>query len=99
MGTNGKYDEFAQCTNDNGAKFFGAYWCAACSQQKSLFGASIKNVNYVECSLPDRGGQNDLCNNARIDTYPTWEFADGSRQQGIVSMERLSEKSGCELPE
>jgi hypothetical protein len=97
IGTSGKYDDFAQCTSEVGAKFYGAYWCSACSQQKSLFGASIKNVNYIECSLPNKGGQNDICNNAGIESYPTWEFSDGTRLQGVQSLSVLSQKTGCNL--
>src|SRR3989344_3569664 len=38
----GKYDPFAQCLTDNGAKMFGAYWCPHCSDQKKMFGSSWK---------------------------------------------------------
>ena len=85
---------FAQCLRDNGAVFYGAYWCSHCIQQKSDLGNS-KNIPYVECSLPNRAGQNDICNNAGIESYPTWEFSDGERLVGFLSKEVLSEKTGC----
>ncbi len=93
----GKYDDFAKCLTENGVKMYGAYWCPHCLNQKSMFGSSWKYVNNIECSLPNRGGQTDLCNKASIKGYPTWEFADKTRLEGEVSFEYLSEKSGCEL--
>ncbi|MEM3122374.1 MAG: hypothetical protein QXH60_02955 [Candidatus Pacearchaeota archaeon] len=92
----GKYDAFAQCLTDSGVKMFGAFWCSHCEQQKENFGSSWKKVNYIECSNPDRS-QNSLCNQEGIDGYPTWEFADGSRRSGFISLETLSEISGCPL--
>lgn len=49
--TPGKYDTFAQCITDSGAKFFGAYWCPHCAAQKALFGKSAKKLPYYECAL------------------------------------------------
>jgi len=92
----GKYDTFAQCINDSGAKFYGAYWCPHCNDQKALFGKSAKKLPYIECSLPNRGGQNALCNEINIESYPTWIFPDGSRSN-FLTLTQLSEKTGCEL--
>ncbi|MAH07259.1 hypothetical protein CMI38_03360 [Candidatus Pacearchaeota archaeon] len=94
----GKYDEFANCLTESGARMYGAYWCSHCQDQKKSFGKSWKYVEYIECSLPNNGGQTQACIAAGIESYPTWEFADDSRQSGFVSLEQLSEKSGCELP-
>ncbi len=49
--TPGKYDAFAQCITDSGAKFYGAYWCSHCQAQKLLFGKSVEKLPYVECAL------------------------------------------------
>jgi hypothetical protein len=94
-----KYNAFADCLTDEGAKMFGAYWCPHCQEQKKEFSNSWNRVDYIECSLPNRGGQTELCNRAGIQGYPTWEFADGSRESGRLSMEKLSQKTGCDLPE
>lgn len=91
------YDEFTHCLTDSNVKMFGAFWCPHCANQKSLFGNSFKNVNYIECSLPDKSGQTQICIDENIMTYPTWEFADGSRVEGVQSLEQLSLKSGCGL--
>jgi thiol-disulfide isomerase/thioredoxin len=95
----GKYDEFATCLTESGARMYGAYWCSHCQDQKKEFGSSWEFVEYIECSLPNNGGQTQACITAEIESYPTWEFEDDSRKQGLVSLEDLSEKSGCELPE
>jgi thiol-disulfide isomerase/thioredoxin len=93
----GNYDEFTKCITDSGAKMYGAYWCPHCQEQKSLFGKSWDKVNYIECSLPNRGGQTQFCNSAGIKSYPTWEFSDGSISPGLISLQQLSQKTGCQL--
>ena len=95
----GELDEFASCINDSGATFFGAFWCPHCQNQKAMFGSSAKLLPYVECSTPDGKSQLPLCTDADVTGYPTWEFADGTRESGEVSLERLSEKTNCPLPE
>ena len=92
------FDDFAKCLTDNGVKMYGAFWCPHCNNQKEMFGNSWKFVNYIECSLPSRA-QNDLCKNAGIKAYPTWEFSDGNRIEGELTFESLSKNSNCKLPE
>lgn len=89
----------AQCLTEKGAKFYGAFWCSHCKNQKEMFGESAALLPYVECSTPDGNGQLDICKNNQIESYPTWEFSDGSRESGEVSLEKLSEKTGCQLPQ
>ena len=94
----GKYDAFAQCLTDSGVKMYGAYWCPHCQNQKKMFGSSWDNIIYIECSLPNKAGQTDICIAAGIQGYPTWEFADGSRTSGELTFGDLSLRSGCVLP-
>jgi thiol-disulfide isomerase/thioredoxin len=94
----GKLDSFAQCLGDQGATFFGAFWCPHCQNQKALFGKSEKFLPYVECSTPDGQGQLQVCIDEDITGYPTWEFADGERLNGEVELSVLAERTGCELP-
>ncbi len=95
----GKYDEFAICLKDKGATFYGAFWCPHCANQKRLFGTSSKLLPYVECSTPDGQGKLPICLDKKIEGYPTWEFADGSRPfSGEATLAQLSEKTTCELP-
>jgi thiol-disulfide isomerase/thioredoxin len=95
----GRLDDFAKCIKESGAKFYGAFWCPHCQDQKELFGSSKKHLPYVECSTPDSNSQLQVCKDAKVAAYPTWEFADGSRLEGEISLEKLAEKSGCMLPQ
>ena len=95
----GPLDTFATCLKDNGATFYGAFWCPHCQAQKALFGRSARLLPYVECSTPDGQGQLEVCNNAGVEGYPTWVFGDKTRESGELSLEHLSEKTNCPLPE
>jgi len=92
-----KYDDFAKCLTDKDAKFYGAFWCPRCADQKKLFSKSIEFVTYVECSTPDRSAQLQVCVDAGITSYPTWIFEDESRLSGVIPLKQLAEKTGCNL--
>jgi thiol-disulfide isomerase/thioredoxin len=94
----GKYTAFAQCLADKKLTFYGAWWCPHCQNTKSLFGDAVKLLPYVECSTPDGKGRLPVCVDAKVDVYPTWQFPDGSRETGELTLEHLAEKSGCALP-
>jgi thiol-disulfide isomerase/thioredoxin len=96
--TPGSNDVFAKCLEEKGAKFYGAFWCPNCETQKKLFGKSASRLPYIECSTADGKGQLSVCEDASITSYPTWEFAGGDRQSGVIQMSELAEKTGCELP-
>ncbi len=93
------YDEFATCLKDSGTKFFGTFWCPHCRNQKALFGKSMKLLPYIECSTANGQGTLQICKDANITGYPTWEFPDGSRLSGEIPLETLAEKTSCLLPE
>jgi hypothetical protein len=92
------YDALAQCLTDSGVKFYGAFWCPHCQNQKKEFGGAAKLLPYIECSNPDGQGQTQVCTDAGITGYPTWEFANGERVSGEIPLEKLAEKSGCAMP-
>ena len=94
----GELDEFARCLEEKGAIFYGAFWCPHCQTQKAMFGRSAKLLPYVECSTPDGRGQLQVCTDEGVEGYPTWEFADGSRLSGEISLQRLAEETSCTLP-
>lgn len=94
----GELDVFAQCLAEKEAIFYGAFWCPHCQNQKKMFGKSADLLPYVECSTPNGRGQQQVCIDEEITGYPTWEFVDGSRLSGEISLTTLSEKTGCELP-
>lgn len=93
----GKLDTFATCLKDKGAVFYGAFWCPHCQEQKAMFGRSQKKLPYVECSTPEGNGQTQICKDKKITGYPTWEFADGTRETGTVSLAKLADKTSCPL--
>ena len=95
----GQLDQFANCLKAKGVVFYGTFWCQYCQNQKALFGRSAKRLPYVECSTPDGRGQSLICQNKKIESYPTWEFNDGSHLTGELSLRQLAEKTGCQLPQ
>jgi glutaredoxin len=99
VGCGPSYDTFATCLTEKGVTMYGAFWCPHCVRQKEAFGSSFDLINYVECSLPDKSGQTQVCIDAKVESYPTWEFADGSRLTGEQPLDRLGQKAGCEVTE
>jgi len=93
----GELDSFAMCLDESGTTFYGAFWCPHCKAQKKLFGNSEKLLPYTECSNPDRKTRTQVCIDAGIESYPTWEFPDDSRLTGEIQLKTLAEKSGCTL--
>ena len=92
------YASLAQCLDDSGAAFYGAYWCPACSQQKIMFGGAVKKLPYVECSESDRTKQTPACEEAGVTNYPTWVFSDGTRCTGVLDARMLAHLSQCAPP-
>ena len=93
-----KYDTLAQCINDSGAKFFGAWWCPHCAAQKALFGDAVKLLPYVECATADGKSQTQVCKDNAITGYPTWVMPDHSTSTGEISLADLALKTNCTLP-
>ena len=79
-----------------GVRFYGAWTCPACKRQLNLFGLSdIDAVPYIECNKPEKyPDQAKLCRKADLRVYPTWELSDGSRLEGVQSLETLRRWSG-----
>ncbi len=77
----------------SGAKFYGAYWCPHCKEQKEMFGASVDRLPYIECSPGGpQAPQASECEAARVDTYPTW-FINGERHVGVLGFKDLADFS------
>lgn len=90
--------QFAQCLKAEGAIFYGAFWCPHCKSQKDLFKEGESELPYVECSTPDGKNQTAICREMKIESYPTWEFKNGVRAGGVLSLAELAEKTGCVAP-
>ena len=86
----------AQHLKTIGVRFYGAWTCPACKRQLNLFGLNdIDAVPYIECNKPEKyPDQAKLCRNADLRVYPTWELSDGSRLEGVQSLETLRRWSG-----
>jgi hypothetical protein len=93
-----RLDAFAQCLAAKQAKMYGAFWCPHCADQKELFDASFQYVPYVECGIKGSRAENDTCLQAGVKRFPTWAFADGERRERVLTMQALSQKTGCSLP-
>jgi hypothetical protein len=93
-----RLDAFAKCIASKEAKMYGAYWCPHCADQKEMFGSSFQYVPYVECGVPGSRDEGPVCKDAGIKHFPTWQFADGERQEGTLSLQSLGTKTGCGLP-
>lgn len=72
-------------------RFFGAYWCSHCYEQKQRLGKeAMANVQYIECSKEGLNSQNDLCKERGIPGYPTWEIG-GNLYPGEMYLDELEE--------
>lgn len=86
--------EFARYLRDIGARTFGAYWCPHCYSQKQLFGReAFEIVEYVECDPRGENAKPQVCQEAGIRAYPTWEI-NGRLYEGVRELDDLAELSG-----
>jgi len=93
-----KLDGFAKCLTEKKATMYGVSWCPHCADQKELFGPSFQFVTYVDCAIPGTKNETDQCKALSIKHTPTWIFADGSRLEGTIPLDKLSQQTGCKLP-
>lgn len=91
-----EWTSLAKYLTDKGAKFYGAFWCSHCKNQKTMIGEAMQFITYIECAPnPDNLYERaQACIDANIESYPTWIFADNSRVSGVMSFEELANKVG-----
>src|SRR5262245_56669251 len=89
----GSLDAFAQCVAGKGAKMYGLYWCTHCADQEDMFGEAFQYIPYKDCGIKGSQKEEQSCVAAGIRNFPTWEFADGERQEGPQSLQFLSQKT------
>jgi uncharacterized membrane protein len=83
---------------DSGARFYGAYWCPHCQEQKEMFEASADRLPYIECTPNGRSGARSMaCTANDIRDYPTW-IIDGRRYTGVLPVAELARLSGFKGP-
>jgi hypothetical protein len=96
---NHKYDSFARCLAAKQAKMYGLYWCPHCADQKAMFGTAFRYVPYVECAIKDKPGElAPACKAAGAKLFPSWQFGADPPHEGVLSLQELSDKTGCSLP-
>lgn len=81
----------------SGVKFYGAYWCPHCADQKALFGNAAALLPYIECDSRSATGRPQVCAQAGIRAFPTWDFGD-RRIEGVLSLEELARLTGYPPP-
>lgn len=80
--------------NAKGVKFYGAYWCEHCQEQKSLFGAAAAaKLSYVECDAKGENSQRQLCKDLKIKYFPTW-IIDGKYFNGTKDLKEIATLAG-----
>ena len=87
---------FAQALNESGATFFGAEWSEASTAQRELFEDGSQVLNFVELTTPFRTSNSIATENGL--SGETWEFGNGTRVIGTLSLEQISEASGVVIP-
>ena len=95
---NHKYDGFAKCLASKHAKMYGLNWCPHCIDQKHMFGAAFRYIPYQECAIKDSHEMASECKAAGVKLFPSWQFGSEPPKEGVLSLDRLSEKTGCTLP-
>jgi hypothetical protein len=95
---NHKYDAFAKCLATRQAKMYGLYWCPHCIEQKEMFGKAFQFVPYEECAVKGSSELAPACKIAGAKLFPSWQFGAEPPREGVLSLEALSDKTGCSLP-
>src|SRR6266568_2177225 len=93
-----RLDTFAQCIGRSGTKMYGLYWCTHCAEQKEMFGSAFQYVPYLECGIKGQAhGEIASCTEAGVKQFPTWEFSNKERHEGVLPLDVLAQKTGCSL--
>ena len=84
----------AQHLQQGGAKMYEAYWCSVCRWQEKQFGPeAYAYVATIECDPRGKNAQPELCRQAKIRAFPTWEI-NGQLHEGGMQLEQLANLSG-----
>lgn len=93
----GKYAEIAQCLTEKNVKFYGAWWCPHCAEQKKIFGDDMRYITYVECDKNGKNANPQACRDAGVTSYPTWVFPGQENSVGVYQPEELAAKANCSV--
>lgn len=79
-------EEVAKCIGDN-SLLYTQLGCHACEKQEELFGETYQYLNTIDCWF-----ERDKCGG--VTATPTW-IINGETIQGVQSVEKLQELTGC----
>ena len=78
----------------SGAVMYSAYWCPHCHEQKELFGKeATARLKVIECAPDGQNSQAELCQQKKIEGYPTWEI-NGQLDSGVKPLQKLANLVG-----
>ena len=81
--------QIARQLSERGGRFYGAYWCSHCANQKETLGKeAMALVPYLECDANGVDSKRSQCSAAGIRGYPTWEL-DGQLYPGERDLNEL----------
>ena len=80
-------EDVAKCIGEK-ATLYVKLGCPHCEAQEEMFGSNAKYLNIIDCFF-----EHDKCYG--IEYVPTW-IIDGKKIQGVQSIEKLQQLTGCE---
>jgi foldase protein PrsA len=86
----GSMEAFAACVGTK-ATLYVTPWSEASQAQLALFGSAQALLSVVDCDVTPM-----VCTDDNVQKFPLWEF-DNTRK-GQLSLEQISQESGCPLP-
>ena len=89
-------DIFINCLRESGAYFYGSYNDPLTVLQKMILQIEDRSDIYVECADETSGQVSFHCQVNQIKVFPTWFFKDHKAEE-VISIEKLSEITGCPL--
>ena len=96
---NHKYDSFAQVPGERSKPrcmdFTGA---RTASSKKKCLAQAFHYVPYMECAIKGSPEMAPACKVAGVKLFPSWQFGAEPPKEGVLSLEALSDKTGCSLP-
>ena len=74
-----------------GGKFYGAWWCSHCANQKETLGVeAMASVPYLECDAEGKNSRRSECTAAGVRGYPTWSL-DGKLFPGEKDLDEIAD--------
>ncbi len=85
-----KRKNFIECLKSKGVRFYGILNCTFCQLQRQILGVYYYEI-YVPCDIYP-----SICAAKNITAVPAFEI-NGTIRYGVMSLEQLSELTGCPL--